>query len=60
MILSLYGRIRVSENPYSRIFYAVYIEISTVLRLLTYSQNTVLFNWNLNRGYLVYVFSLRF
>ena len=22
-ILSLYGRIRVSENPYSRIFYAV-------------------------------------
>ena len=28
MILSLYGRIRVSDNPYSRIFYGVFYGVT--------------------------------
>ena len=31
-ISSLYGRIRVSENPYSRIFYVVFLMISWVIK----------------------------
>ena len=33
VILSLYGEVRVSENPYSRIFYAVLWEEAKQLRL---------------------------
>ena len=47
-ILSLYGRIRVSENPYSRIFYAVFsYGISCVQKSRNFSLTSWENGWNL-------------
>ena len=56
MILSLYGRIRVSENPYSRISYAaivvkvvlfVFKEMCFLLTITTFDMNSGRFSFNI-------------